>query len=190
MNHDNHDLNTAGIRPAFMVRVAGLPVESVQELRCPQSRRWADEVLDESAQLRLLAEKAGDQLHDLIGGSDDEPLRRALLKLRPGHLQQPSARDGVRRPDPRPGALLDPAAASTLADWLTGRRALDGRLGAGAGLLAAETGRSRDHAHVTHGLPDRVFVTVFGLRGARRRDRGQAAVPGLRQPAPCRPSRP
>ncbi|MER8195789.1 lantibiotic dehydratase [Streptomyces microflavus] len=144
MNHDNHDLNTAGIRPAFMVRVAGLPVESVQELRCPQSRRWADEVLDESAQLRLLAEKAGDQLHDLIGGSDDEPLRRALLKLRRDIFNNRlPATDSADRVLGRVHSL-DPAAASTLADWLTGRRALDGRLGAGAGLLAAETGRSRE----------------------------------------------
>ncbi|MET7580077.1 lantibiotic dehydratase [Streptomyces microflavus] len=144
MSHDNHDLNTAGIRPAFMVRVAGLPVESVRELRCPQSRRWADEVLDDSAQLRLLAEKAGDQLHDLIGGSDDEPLRRALLKLRRDIFN-----NRLPATDPADRVLgrvhsLDPAAASTLADWLTGRRALDGRLGAGAGLLAAETGRSRE----------------------------------------------
>ncbi|MEV0883728.1 lantibiotic dehydratase [Streptomyces microflavus] len=144
MNHDNHDLNTAGIRPAFMVRVAGLPVESVRELRCPQSRRWADEVLDESAQLRLLAEKAGDQLHDLIGGSDDEPLRRALLKLRRDIFNNRlPATDSADRVLDRVHSL-DPAAASTLADWLTGRRALDGRLGAGAGLLAAETGRSRE----------------------------------------------
>ncbi|MFW3474632.1 lantibiotic dehydratase [Streptomyces microflavus] len=144
MNHDNHDLHTAGIRPAFMVRVAGLPVESVQELRCPQSRRWADEVLDESAQLRLLAEKAGDQLHDLIGGSDDEPLRRALLKLRRDIFNNrlPATESADRVLDRVHS--LEPAAASTLADWLTGRRALDGQLGAGAGLLAAETGRSRE----------------------------------------------
>ncbi|MFI8314459.1 lantibiotic dehydratase [Streptomyces microflavus] len=144
MSHDNHDLSTAGIRPAFMVRVAGLPVESVRELRCPQSRRWADEVLDDSAQLRLLAEKAGDQLHDLIGGSDDEPLRRALLKLRRDIFNNRlPATDSADRVLGRVHSL-DPAAASTLADWLTGRRALDGRLGAGAGLLAAETGRSRE----------------------------------------------
>ncbi|MEU3834753.1 lantibiotic dehydratase [Streptomyces microflavus] len=144
MSHDNHDLSTAGIRPAFMVRVAGLPVESVRELRCPQSRRWADEVLDEAAQLRLLAEKAGDRLHDLIGGSDDEPLRRALLKLRRDIFNNRlPATDSADRVLGRVHSL-DPAAASNLADWLTGRRALDGRLGAGAGLLAAETGRSRE----------------------------------------------
>ncbi|MFD3957621.1 lantibiotic dehydratase [Streptomyces bacillaris] len=135
--------NASGLRPAFMVRVAGLPAESVHGLRCPDSRRWADEVLDESAQLALVAEKAGDRLHDLIGGSDDEPLRRALLKLRrdifnnrlPAADEADALLSRVR--------ALDPAAAATLADWLTGRRALDERRGAGAALLAAETGRSR-----------------------------------------------
>ncbi|MFE4381911.1 lantibiotic dehydratase [Streptomyces cyaneofuscatus] len=135
--------DNANHAPAFMARVAGLPVESVQGLRCPESRRWVDEVLDESAQLRLLAEKAGDRLHDLIGGSDDEPLRRSLLKLRRdvfnGRLPAPDTADrALARVRER-----DPAAASTLADWLTGRRALDERRAAGAALLAAETGRSR-----------------------------------------------
>lgn len=136
--------NASGLRPAFMVRVAGLPVESVHGLRCPDSRRWADEVLDESAQLALVAEKAGDRLHDLIGGSDDEPLRRALLKLRRdifnNRLPAADAADALLS---RVRAL-DPAAAATLADWLTGRRALDERRGAGAALLAAENGRSRE----------------------------------------------
>ncbi|MFJ3298779.1 lantibiotic dehydratase [Streptomyces bacillaris] len=136
--------NASGLRPAFMVRVAGLPAESVHGLRCPDSRRWADEVLDESAQLALVAEKAGDRLHDLIGGSDDEPLRRALLKLRRdifnNRLPAADAADALLS---RVRAL-DPAAAATLADWLTGRRALDERRGAGAALLAAETGRSRE----------------------------------------------
>lgn len=137
------ETNPSGLRPAFMVRVAGLPVESVHALRCPDSRRWADEVLDESAQLTLVAEKAGDRLHDLIGGSDDEPLRRALLKLRRdifnNRLPAADAADALLA---RVRAL-DPAAAATLTDWLTGRRALDERRGAGAALLAAETGRSR-----------------------------------------------
>ncbi|MFC8729115.1 lantibiotic dehydratase [Streptomyces bacillaris] len=135
--------NASGLRPAFMVRVAGLPAESVHGLRCPDSRRWADEVLDESAQLALVAEKAGDRLHDLIGGSDDEPLRRALLKLRRDIFN-----DRLPAADAADALLsrvraLDPAAAATLADWLTGRRALDERRAAGAALLAAETGRSR-----------------------------------------------
>ncbi|ARF72994.1 lantibiotic dehydratase [Kitasatospora albolonga] len=133
----------SGLRPAFMVRVAGLPVESVRRLRAPAGRRWADEVLDEKAQLALLAEKAGDRLHGLIGGSDDEPLRRALLKLRRDVFN-----DRLPAADTADALLsrvraLDPAAAATLTDWLTGRRALDERRAAGAALLAAETARGR-----------------------------------------------
>jgi hypothetical protein len=135
--------NSAASRPAFMLRVAGLPVDDVGALRCPDSRRWADEVLDTTEQLALLAGKAADQLHGLIGGSEDEPLRRALLKLRRdvfnNRLPDPSAaEDALARV-----RALDPAAARALDDWLTGRRALDDKRGAGAGLLASETGRSR-----------------------------------------------
>ncbi|WP_435847404.1 lantibiotic dehydratase [Streptomyces griseus] len=134
---------TGSPRPAFMLRVAGLPVDDVRALRCPDSRRWADDVLDTTEQLALLAGKAGDQLHGLIGGSDDEPLRRALLKLRRdvfnNRLPDPvAAKDALARV-----GALDPAAARALADWLTGRRALAAKREAGAGPLAAETGRSR-----------------------------------------------
>ncbi|NED01394.1 lantibiotic dehydratase [Streptomyces sp. SID6648] len=129
--------------PAFMLRVAGLPVDEVRALRCPDSRRWADDVLDATEQLALLAGKAADQLHGLIGGSDDEPLRRALLKLRRdvfnNRLPDPvAAEDALTRV-----RALDPAAARALADWLTGRRALADQRDAGAALLADETGRTR-----------------------------------------------
>ncbi|MEV6076805.1 lantibiotic dehydratase [Streptomyces sp. NPDC052069] len=141
MPHDS--TNPAVIRPAFMLRVAGLPVESVRGLRCPESRRWADDILDGTERLGLAAGTVGDQLHELIGGSDDEPLRRTLLKLRRdvfnNRLPQAEAAD-------RALALvrsLDPAAGDTLAAWLEARRGLDERRNAGAALLAAETGRSR-----------------------------------------------
>ncbi|OCC10069.1 lantibiotic dehydratase [Streptomyces sp. PTY087I2] len=135
--------NSPSAPPAFMLRVAGLPVDEVRALRCPDSRRWADDVLDTTEQLALLAGKAADQLHGLIGGSDDEPLRRALLKLRRdvfnNRLPDPAAaEDALNRV-----RALDPAAAGALADWLTGRRALAGKRGAGAALLADETGRTR-----------------------------------------------
>ncbi|MFI8199529.1 lantibiotic dehydratase [Streptomyces sp. NPDC085942] len=129
--------------PAFMLRVAGLPADAVRALRCPGSRRWADGVLDATEQLARLAGKAGDHLHGLIGGSDDEPSRRALLALRRdvfnNRLPSPStAEEALARV-----RALDPAAARILIDWLTGRRALDELRCAGAALLADETGRSR-----------------------------------------------
>ncbi|MGW3581568.1 lantibiotic dehydratase [Streptomyces rubiginosohelvolus] len=135
--------NSPAPAPAFMLRVAGLPVDEVRALRCPDSRRWADDVLDTTEQLALLAGKAADQLHGLIGGSDDEPLRRALLKLRRdvfnNRLPDPvAADDALTRV-----RALDPAAARALADWLTGRRALADQRDAGAVLLADETGRTR-----------------------------------------------
>ncbi|WGP10600.1 lantibiotic dehydratase [Streptomyces sp. SH5] len=135
--------NSPSAPPAFMLRVAGLPVDEVRALRCPDSRRWADDVLDTTEQLALLAGKAADQLHGLIGGSDDEPLRRALLKLRRdvfnNRLPDPAAaEDALSRV-----RALDPAAAGALADWLTGRRALAGKRDAGAALLRDETGRTR-----------------------------------------------
>ncbi|ALU94271.1 lantibiotic dehydratase [Streptomyces globisporus C-1027] len=135
--------NSPAPAPAFMLRVAGLPVDEVRALRCPDSRRWADDVLDTTGQLALLAGKAADQLHGLIGGSDDEPLRRALLKLRRdvfnNRLPDPvAAEDALTRV-----RALDPAAARALADWLTGRRALAEQRDAGAALLADETGRTR-----------------------------------------------
>ncbi|MFD4593748.1 lantibiotic dehydratase [Streptomyces rubiginosohelvolus] len=135
--------NSPSAAPAFMLRVAGLPVDEVRALRCPDSRRWADDVLDTTGQLALFAGKAADQLHGLIGGSDDEPLRRALLKLRRdvfnNRLPDPvAAEDALTRV-----RALDPAAAQALADWLTGRRALADKRDAGAALLADETGRTR-----------------------------------------------
>ncbi|MEV8444977.1 lantibiotic dehydratase [Streptomyces parvus] len=135
--------NSPSPTPAFMLRVAGLPVDEVRALRCLDSRRWADDVLDTTEQLALLAGKAADQLHGLIGGSDDEPLRRALLKLRRdvfnNRLPDPvAAEDALTRV-----RALDPAAAQALADWLTGRRALADKRDAGAVLLAEETCRTR-----------------------------------------------
>ncbi|CAM5471821.1 lantibiotic dehydratase [Streptomyces griseus] len=187
--------NTVGLtespdgRPAFMLRVAGLPVDDVQTLRCPDSRRWADEVLDTTEQLALLAEKVADQLHGLIGGSDDEPLRRVLLKLRRDVFNN-------RLPDPVAAEralarvrALDPAAARALADWLTGRRALDERRSAGAGLLAAETGRSRTelariagHERLRKGLLLASPTLDAQLDGYRRKtDRDAGARPDRKQ---------
>ncbi|MFI5806010.1 lantibiotic dehydratase [Streptomyces sp. NPDC051561] len=125
----------------FMLRVAGLPIDSVRELRCPDSRRWADEVLTEAEGLRALGERVGDLLHGLVGDNEDEAVRRALLKLRREVFNDRPPRDA-----PAAVALttgLDPAAGRALAEWLAGHRDLADRKEEGAGLLAAETGRSR-----------------------------------------------
>ncbi|NUS80617.1 MAG: lantibiotic dehydratase [Streptomyces sp.] len=125
----------------FMIRVAGLPIETVHGLRCPDSRRWADEVLAMTEELRAAAESVGERLHTLVGTSEDDAVRRRLLKLRREVFNNRLPQDGdtalalVRGLDQESGAQLDA--------WLAGRRRLAGLQGRGAALLAAETGRSR-----------------------------------------------
>ncbi|MEN8655601.1 lantibiotic dehydratase [Streptomyces sp. 21So2-11] len=128
-------------RAAFMLRAAGLPMESVYGLRCPGARRWADEVLDEAAQLTAAGEEIGDLLHGLIGDNTDEAVRRGLLKLRREVFNNRLPQDGEAAVTLVGG--LDPAAGTALAHWLKGRRRLEERKGDGAALLADETGRSR-----------------------------------------------
>lgn len=125
----------------FMIRVAGLPIETVHGLRCPESRRWADEVLATTEELRAVGERVGDLLHALVGANEDDAVRRRLLKLRREvfnnrlPLNGDSALALVR--------ALDQSAGEHLAGWLAGRHRLAGLEAEGAALLAAESGRSR-----------------------------------------------
>ena len=128
-------------REAFVLRTAGLPVETVRPLRAPGARRWADDVLDAAARLTADGEALGDLLHPLIGGLEDEAERRALLKLRREVFNN-------RLPkDPEAARALvaarDPRTAEALAGWLERRAALAVREAEGAGLLASETARAR-----------------------------------------------
>lgn len=52
MSDQAYDSRDQDPRRAFMLRVAGLPIETVHALRCPASRRWADSVLTEDERLR------------------------------------------------------------------------------------------------------------------------------------------
>ncbi|MET9916744.1 lantibiotic dehydratase [Streptomyces sp. NPDC006435] len=139
----DHPPTATTTRSRFMLRVAGLPVESVRALRCPDSRRWADEVLHATERSRADGERLGDLVHGLVGGTEDEALRRTLLKLRRdvfnNRLPSPAAAD-------RSLALvrgLDEETGEALAHWLTDRRRLEEHRAAGEALLAEETRRAR-----------------------------------------------
>ncbi|MEV0777707.1 lantibiotic dehydratase [Streptomyces sp. NPDC050428] len=132
-----------------MLRVAGLPIETVRALRCPASRRWADTVLAEEERLRAAGERVGDLLHDLVGRTDEGPdaapgeadVRRALLKLRREVFNN--------RLPARPGAALalvagrDAATGEALSRWLFDRRELAEQRAAGAQLFAGESAEAR-----------------------------------------------
>ncbi|MER5872876.1 lantibiotic dehydratase [Streptomyces sp. NPDC002044] len=114
----------------FMLRVAGLPLSAVDGLRCPESQRWAREVLAAEAELGAGAELLGELLHRAVGATDPAPdgagagQRRALLRLR-RQIHNNRLPSG---PDP----ALDAAAAKAL-EALTAGGAADGTAGGVAG---------------------------------------------------------
>lgn len=68
----------------FLLRAAGLPVETVHGLRCPRTRAWADEVLALEERLAAGGAALSDTLHALVEAADavGDESRRALLSLR------------------------------------------------------------------------------------------------------------
>lgn len=125
----------------FVLRVAGLPVETVQRLRCAEGRRWADEVLDASDRSREAGERVGDLLHELVGGCEDAAVRRRLLKLRREVFNNRLPND----PEAAAGLVagFEPEVAGALSAWLAERGDLERRTADGADLVAGEIASTR-----------------------------------------------
>ncbi len=147
------------VNRTFMARVAGLPVDSVRRLRCPDSREWADAVLTETARLAAAGAELGDLLHDLVaqepqagdtdgdrtgdggGGGGVTADRRRLLRLRREVFNNRLPRD----PD---GDLAlvhtrRPQVGEILGAWITDRARLAALEADGAAVLAAELTETR-----------------------------------------------
>ncbi|MFF3751582.1 lantibiotic dehydratase [Streptomyces sp. NPDC002018] len=130
-----------------MLRVAGLPVESVHALRCEDSGRWADDVLAAEERLRARGAELSDLLHEVVRTTDVSPdgeggaHRRELLALRRQIFNNrlPAAPEAAVRLV----AALDPRAAEPTAEWIKDRRQLEKLRSEGAPLLAADLGRTR-----------------------------------------------
>ncbi|MFI1936170.1 lantibiotic dehydratase [Streptomyces purpureus] len=131
----------------FLLRVAGLPLASVDALRCGASVGWAEEVLAVEETLRSDGERLGDLLHLAVGATDPSPdgpdaaRRRELLRLR----RQIHNNKLPGRPEAAVEAVaaLDPAAGERLARWLELRGELEKLLAEGEPLLAADLERGR-----------------------------------------------
>jgi hypothetical protein len=125
----------------FMLRVAGMPIEVALRLRCPQTARWADDVLAAEDELGRGRAPVGDALEAAIGASDDERVRRALIALRRDvfNLRLPRDPAAARRLACR----LDPVGRKRTLDWLDVRARYEQRLAAGPELLAAGAQRHR-----------------------------------------------
>ncbi|OEV06303.1 lantibiotic dehydratase [Streptomyces nanshensis] len=131
----------------FMLRTAGLPLESVHALRASGSVQWAEEVLAAEERLLRRAAALSDVLHGLVTttgaaerGTGDQ-LRRRLLTLRRQMFnnrlpEDPAAAAELVR-------SLDAGAGERTAEWLEERRRLQELRDRGAQLLAADGERSR-----------------------------------------------
>jgi len=126
-----------------MLRVAGLPIEVVGDLRCAETAAWAEQLLRSEDELRDQGNRLSDRLGLLIGAREDGGVRRALLGLRRAVFNgripanAGAAADLVNR--------LDPAVGAALEQWLRARGRHDEMLAAGPDLLAGEIDRTRDH---------------------------------------------
>ena len=137
------------LRPRFMLRAAGLPVESVHGLRSPAARRWADELLAEEERLTALGALLSEPLAALVGSAPDDR-RRQLLAVRRQVFNN-------RLPQDPAAALalaeeLGGPTGELLAHWLRARERLAGLQGAGDALLAGELADSRAQLRRLAGL--------------------------------------
>lgn len=129
------------LREHVGLRVAGLPWDVTDGLRTLAATRWAHEVLDAQDDLSAESAQLADLLHEVIGGLDDDGLRRRLLAVRRQVFKDvlPQDLDGVL------AALADlsPQLAARLAAWADRRGTLGRRVDDGAAVLAADTDAAR-----------------------------------------------
>jgi hypothetical protein len=125
----------------FMLRVAGLPVEAVHRLRCPDTRRWADRVLAAEERLARIGAELSEPLTLLVKATEDDSERRAVLALRRQIFNDrlPRDPDAVRAR----AEALGGRAGELLAEWLESRLRLEELRGAGGPLLDRDLAASR-----------------------------------------------
>lgn len=125
----------------FMLRVAGLPVEAVHRLRCPDTRRWADRVLAAEERLARIGAELSDPLTALVTATEDDTARRAVLALRRQVFNNRLPRD--------PDAVQDLAltiggrTGELLSGWLEARLRLEQLRGEGGPLTVRELAAAR-----------------------------------------------
>ena len=137
------------LSPRFMLRAAGLPVETVHSLRSPAARRWADELLAEEERLTALGALLSEPLAALVGSAPDD-LRRQLLTLRRQVFNN-------RLPRDQAAALalagkLGPPAGELLAHWLCSRHRLAELESSGRALVETELTSTRVELRRVAGL--------------------------------------
>ncbi|MEU1532014.1 lantibiotic dehydratase [Streptomyces fagopyri] len=132
---------SAALHGRFMLRVAGLPVDTVVALRTPEAADWAVRAATEEDRLVALGAALSDPLSAVIGATDDAALRRRLLTLRRSVFNNrlPNDLEAAR-------ALavgIGGGTGADLATWIDARVRWAGLRAEGETVLAAGLARTR-----------------------------------------------
>ncbi|MER6440750.1 lantibiotic dehydratase [Streptomyces sp. NPDC001185] len=132
---------SARLHGRFMLRVAGLPVDTVVALRAPEATDWAVRAAAEEDRLGALGAALSDPLSDVVGATEDAALRRRLLALRRTVFNNrlPNDLEGARAL----AAGLGGSTGDDLTAWLDARVRWDGLRAEGEAVLAAGLARTR-----------------------------------------------
>ncbi|MEV5986989.1 lantibiotic dehydratase [Streptomyces sp. NPDC052051] len=125
----------------FMLRVAGLPADTVLALRAPEAADWAARTAAEEERLRTLGARLSDPLSAAVGATDDTVARRRLLALRRQVFNNrlPGDLDAARAL----AAGLDGTTAADLAAWLDARVRFEELRAEGDTVLTGALARTR-----------------------------------------------
>lgn len=131
------------LNPLSILRIGGMPLDTVRALRFPETLRWAEDVLALRDTLEQRKEAVGDALADAVGGTDDDRRRRDLLALRRDvhNLRTPRDPAAARRL----ATQLGPPARDQVGDWLDLRARYERLRGEGTAVLDSEIRQRREY---------------------------------------------
>ncbi|WP_323138602.1 lantibiotic dehydratase [Streptomyces sp. NBC_01571] len=132
---------SASLHGRFMLRVAGLPIDTVVALRAPEAADWAARATDEEDRLAALGAALSDPLSTVVGATEDAALRRRLLALRRNVFNNrlPNDLDAARAL----AAEIGGDTGADLATWLDARLRWADLRAEGESVLAAGLARTR-----------------------------------------------
>lgn len=140
------------VSPRFLLRVAGLPFETVDSLCLGETVEWAREVLRLEAALRDKSQGIVDAIHEAVRAyATDQPTQRTLLSLKRDVF---NSRAPKNRAAAAAAAGLPELRGTALGEWLEQVRRREELAAAGPKLLAAEVADRRERLRAVIRDPD------------------------------------
>lgn len=143
------------------VRVAGLALSALFDLRCTATVERLDACLDDHERLAEQGAALSDELYPVIGGLTDVTGKPALVGLRRAVFQ--TRLPGTREWNDDVAALLPNELRGRVEEWVTGLRDHHARLDGAHDLIDAETTATRDRLRKV--TADTNFLHALSLSG-------------------------